>query len=1757
MGEGAELDPMVHAALPKVPKTAAPTDVALCGPKGEHVRELESQGEGLSLREGPIPEDPATAKVKGSRSQGQEQGNGKCADSTDGRRRSLPGRVRDAAGDRVPCRERSEGRCSVLAAEDAQHGKHVAADCCAHSSQERARESLGSVNSDMSTDAWETLLAAGDPNGEECFQTDMKRCESSDTRHFHEALKQINEEFESIKKQYTPGSHNRKKICLFEVFCSPVSRLAQQVESHGGSAVRYHRDHTDLMSCEGRKVLFHDLLEQCPEHVWFAPECGPWSAWSNFNQSKSIDSWWSVQQKRWQNMSQLALGVVLLRHQRSQGKHLHWEQPNRSNMFRTPLLQEVYAKTVAAEFDMCNLGDLKDPMTGMAMKKGMTILTTSKEMQKLLHGHRCRHDHVHQPLEGTTVDKGRRISRTSFSENYPRKFARRVAQHLSKIRKQVDRPVDWETHEALATSEIGPAPKRRRMTVTTARLRPRKGSVRSDEGRSDPPPKKLRITGKGGIQNSGDKWQDVFDQITPELPRVGKREIVDSSILQKIQDLVPEKRVIQVIGGRGLNRTTAPIRSLAKGEAPYRKLVYIHRKTNKFHEEFVWELWEDLPKRKLVRPGFPSKVAITIFAVNPQPERDPTEVAGAQKPSAVDQSHEMPEAARTPMSSENQEIGEQTVGDEETISENHGPAMMRLSREDRALLMKIHKNAGHPGADKLAYLLRQQGYRPELVAAVPDLACSACAMLSRPKISRPSAIHSPLDFNDVISMDGYTWKNQQGTSFHFYHIVDASTNFQVAKYAPNRSVENAIDCVISAWFSWAGSPNELIVDAATELNAEAFAKFMQQHNVKCSTISTNAHWQNGRAERHGEILGQMLSKYDIEHAIVTGSDLQQALAHCTQAKNALSIRKGYAPEVLVLGKHTRLPGAVCSDSQLPAHALADSEHCHGLLFRENLAKRETARRAFHVADNDAVLRRAILRRSRPSRQWFQKGEWVMVWRGGLNSGWQGPMRVIIQENAQVVWMSQHGKIYRHAPEHVRPVTSLESRQISPTEVTAPLPDPSDIPTIENPIAPNSSEEVPSQAIQSAPIIGPVDPSTEGVSETSEPAGEPAPPESNHSEPSSVIDVTPDASCVPVPEDSHDELVGWHCLEEDNLEGIDCQQAWCGEILITAEDIERWRSEDNPGEMAFLATAAKRQRSEVKLKDLKPEDLQKFNRAKQGEINNWLSTETVKRVFRHQIPEDQILRCRWLLTWKPVEQPEEGEETTKAKARLIVLGYLDPQLEEIPRDSPTMSKVSRMLVLQLLSTEGWDLMSFDVKAAFLQGSQSSRTLGLEPVPELAQALKLKPNEICQLVKGAYGLVDAPYLWYQTLKSELVSLGFKVSPFDPCVFLLYDNQKRPIGVIGIHVDDGLCGGNAEFHGKLKCLEKKYPFGAKKLGTFTFTGIDLHQNPDRSITLSQSKYVRNIKPIPIANHRKTNPEEPVTETERQQLRGIIGSLQYASVHTRPDLASRLSALQSKVNSACVETLLMANKTLHEAKSHHDVSLTVQPIRRSDLRFLAFTDASFASAKVPDSHSGSIILATSKNIESNVSCPVSPIAWGSKKIQKVVTSTLAAETMSLSSNLDMLSWVRLYWAWFHNPTEGWKHPSDTLSELPKAIVTATDKTMVMPPAVAATDCKSLYDLVTRTAPPNCQEFRTQLQTRAIKEQLSEGVNLRWVHSGAQLADALTKVMESHFLRETLRLGRYKLNDETEVLRERACTKTRLKWLKESAMLVELWQSD
>ena len=95
--------------------------------------------------------------------------------------------------------------------------------------------------------------------------------------------------------------------------------------------------------------------------------------------------------------------------------------------------------------------------------------------------------------------------------------------------------------------------------------------------------------------------------------------------------------------------------------------------------------------------------------------------------------------------------------------------------------------------------------------------------------------------------------------------------------------------------------------------------------------------------------------------------------------------------------------------------------------------------------------------------------------------------------------------------------------------------------------------------------------------------------------------------------------------------------------------------------------------------------------------------------------------------------------------------------------------------------------------------------------------MSKDEVCKLTKGAYGLIDAPYLWYTALRDELVGLGFEICPMDPCVFVLRHHQTHKLeGILGVHVDDGICGGSPHFQSKIDLLEKKYPFGSKKGST-----------------------------------------------------------------------------------------------------------------------------------------------------------------------------------------------------------------------------------------------------------------------------------------------------------------------------------------------------
>ena len=118
-----------------------------------------------------------------------------------------------------------------------------------------------------------------------------------------------------------------------------------------------------------------------------------------------------------------------------------------------PYLAELKGYMIGAKPDMRRAGNLRDPQNDKVMKKGMHILTSSRYLHGMLEPLKCTGDHEHQPIEGTTRAHGHGVARSTFSERYPRKFARLEAKCLLKKSFPKKLPVGAIMDSALVTLE--------------------------------------------------------------------------------------------------------------------------------------------------------------------------------------------------------------------------------------------------------------------------------------------------------------------------------------------------------------------------------------------------------------------------------------------------------------------------------------------------------------------------------------------------------------------------------------------------------------------------------------------------------------------------------------------------------------------------------------------------------------------------------------------------------------------------------------------------------------------------------------------------------------------------------------------------------------------------------------------------------------------------------------------------------------------------------------------------------------------------------------------------------------------------------------------------------------------------------------------------------------------------------------------------------------------------------------------------------
>ena len=713
-------------------------------------------------------------------------------------------------------------------------------------------------------------------------------------------VQQFQKELQDVIQNQKQHRFRKPRLDFLEVMCSDDSAMVKQVISQGGRAKRFGLAEGDLSAKTGRRALFEILVTEQPHDLWYSPECGPWSKWSNLNMHKSMSGYENIFHKRQASIWQISLGIVLYRFQKQQTKQFHMEQPDGSLMIKSPLLSEIRNETQTCKFDLCKLGDLRDPVNSLPIRKRLQVLTTSRSLHRAIHGKLCNGEHAHQPIAGSTRVDDQNIARSKFTEIYPQKFAKQVVKVLL-----------LDHHEKpIYAADTNPVPlKRRRLSN---KMSPEEIARRD------------RIV----------DWQTVMSMANQLAPRVGNHIVDQGEIIDCIHQLCPDHQVHHIVLCRGTDRYAGPQMAMPKGTAPLRRRICIQRHHEVVDVDQEWEPWERLTLKALKRKGTPARVGLTIFAsvkINPSPDAPvvPTESSSRSDRTASADDHsshrdqpsfEIPEAKRACISRDHDTKSSETTPDLmhrqviDLASQKHGPKFLELTNEQQSWLLKLHRNLGHPGTQKLAEFCRQVGCPDNMIHAVGDLKCSTCAEHKAPHLARPSAIHEPGEFGDVLSMDGIVWTNKQGQKYHIYHFIDQSTLFHTAMVTPAHSAEAAIEALHKCWLLWAGAPGLLCIDAATELNSEEFLQFLQRYGIQHRTIATDAHWQNSRSERHNAILQNILDRMDTEESLNTYEKVQLAVSQATHTKNQWSRRRGYPPEMLVFGKSTKVPGSNVSDT---------------------------------------------------------------------------------------------------------------------------------------------------------------------------------------------------------------------------------------------------------------------------------------------------------------------------------------------------------------------------------------------------------------------------------------------------------------------------------------------------------------------------------------------------------------------------------------------------------------------------------------------------------------------------------------------------------------------------------------------------------------------------------------------------------------------------------------------------------------------------
>jgi len=385
------------------------------------------------------------------------------------------------------------------------------------------------------------------------------------------------------------------------------------------------------------------------------------------------------------------------------------------------------------------------------------------------------------------------------------------------------------------------------------------------------------------------------------------------------------------------------------------------------------------------------------------------------------------------------------------------------------------------------------------------------------------------------------------------------------------------------------------------------------------------------------------------------------------------------------------------------------------------------------------------------------------------------------------------------------------------------------------------------------------------------------------------------------------------------------------------------------------------------------------------------------------PGRNIVTCKWVFKAK---RDAEGR-IVRFKARLVARGFTQAYgIDYLETYAPVAKLTTYRIIFALAALEQWEIHGMDVITAFLLRKLDEEIFMMQPEGFEREGVKAKM--VCKLLRSLYGLKQASRVWNMQLHEFLIKIGFIRSNPDTC---LYVNDQNI--VIAIWVDDILIAGkDARNIAKVK-KQLAGEFSMKDLGPIShFLGMRVTRTADGDVSIDQSTYVKDIlarfgmedsKAVstPLATGTKlikidANSAKP--DFDIQPLyQSIVGSLMYAMLCTRPDMAFAVQQLSQFASDPSPRHLQGAKRVLRYLQGSPNLHLTYRRNGGVTESVQSYSDANFAADEDRKSISGYVFTLAG-----------SPISWQAKKQSMIALSTAEAEYAALTQAAKEVIWLQ-----------------------------------------------------------------------------------------------------------------------------------------------------